>query len=57
MKARELVTFLDEYLDIRTINDESNNGLQVESPKNVEKIGFSVDAWMDVFQKAQNENC
>lgn len=57
MKAHNLVTFLDKYLDIAAITDESNNGLQVESPEDVEKMGFSVDACMDVFQKAQEENC
>ncbi len=57
MDARELVKFLDEYLDISEIEDESNNGLQVEAPGNVQKIGFSVDACMDVFQKAHKEKC
>ncbi len=57
MDAERIVQFLDEYLQIRTVEDESNNGLQVEGPEKVKKIGFSVDACMDVFTKARDGKC
>jgi len=57
MNAQEIVQFLDDYLNIHTIEDESNNGLQVESPEEIEKIGFSVDACIDVFRRAHTEGC
>lgn len=57
MDAQKIVTFLDEYLDTKTIEDDSNNGLQIESCKDVQKIGFAVDACMDVFRIARKEQC
>ncbi len=44
MKSDELVTYLDEYLRVREIEDASQNGLQVEGPTEVRKVAFAVDA-------------
>ena len=43
---RELVTYCDDYLRIREINDWPNalNGLQIENSGSVTKIGAAVDA-------------
>ncbi len=56
--AKEIVEFLDEQLESRSIEDASNNGLQVGNPnKNIEKIGFAVDATLDTFKKAKEKGC
>ncbi|MCX7854709.1 MAG: Nif3-like dinuclear metal center hexameric protein [Anaerolineae bacterium] len=44
METRELITYLDEYLRVREIEDTSQNGLQVEGPAEVRKVAFAVDA-------------
>ncbi len=57
MNIQRIATFLDEYLEIKMIEDDCNNGLQVECSQPIKKTGFAVDACMDVFRKAQNEQC
>ena len=57
MKSHELVSFLDHYLSIESIEDDSNNGLQVEVEGEINTVGFAVDACMDVFRKALSEKC
>lgn len=52
MDLRELVTYLDQYLQVRDFNDRSNNGLQVEGRAEVRRLGFAVDASLDAFQQA-----
>lgn len=53
VKRNELVSFLDDYLRPESVcNDSSNNGLQVEGRADVERIIFSVDASMQLFQAA-----
>lgn len=44
MKRNTLVTYLDDYLAIRDIQDRSNNGLQVEGADEVSRLAFGVDA-------------
>lgn len=55
VKLREIVEFLDDYLKINEIKDDSWNGLQVEGKDEVKKIVFAVDAGMNTFKKAVEE--
>jgi dinuclear metal center YbgI/SA1388 family protein len=52
MKRNELATYLDEYLQIATIQDASNNGLQVEGGQEITHLAFAVDAGLAAFQGA-----
>lgn len=52
MKRDELVKYLDEYLRISEITDESQNGLQVEGAEKVNRICYAVDGCFEAFQKA-----
>ena len=52
MKRDELVAWLDEYLNVNAIKDVSHNGLQVESPDEIRKVAFAVDATIASFEKA-----
>ncbi len=56
MKLEEIVQFLDDFLAVKDWEDKSNNGLQVEGGKDVQKIVFAVDACMDVFVEAKKRN-
>ncbi len=50
-KASSIVSFLDQLLATDEIPDRySSNGLQVEGPEEVEKIGFCVDACQQTFE-------
>ncbi len=53
-KRTEIVKFLDNYLKIAEIQDNSLNGLQVEGKDNVKKIALAVDACQYIFEKAQS---
>ena len=53
MERDELVTYLDTYLQVETIEDSSNNGLQVEGAENVTRLAFAVDAGLAAFQGAR----
>jgi len=44
MHLRELVDYLDHYLDIASFEDRSNNGLQVEGAADVNRVAFCVAA-------------
>jgi dinuclear metal center YbgI/SA1388 family protein len=56
-KLKEIVDFLDALLDVAGIpEDSSNNGLQVEGKDKVNKIIFSVDASLELAEKARNLN-
>lgn len=47
----ELVTFLDETLQVREVPDPyCPNGLQVEGREQVRKVGFAVDACIQTFE-------
>jgi len=52
MELAEIVKFLDEYLQIRNYQDVSNNGLQVEGKREIERVAFAVDACMESFRGA-----
>lgn len=52
MNRRKLVTYLDETLRITEIKDSSQNGLQVEGPKEVAKVAFAVDGCQASFEQA-----
>jgi dinuclear metal center YbgI/SA1388 family protein len=52
MKRDELVAYLDGYLQIETIEDRSNNGLQVEGSEDVERLALAVDAGLAAFEAA-----
>ncbi len=53
MKRDELVSYLDDYLQIKTIQDDSNNGLQVEGAEEVNRLAFAVDAGLAAFAEAR----
>jgi len=57
MKLKDVCEFLDSELKTKDIEDASLNGLQVEGIGDVEKIGFAVDASIEVFNKAKEKNC
>lgn len=52
MTRNELVKWLDKYLFINEVEDRAWNGLQVEGKDEVKKIGFAVDAGIEIFEKA-----
>ena len=52
MNRDELVSYLDDYLDIKEIEDDSQNGLQVEGPDEVTKVAFAVDGCRAAFEQA-----
>jgi len=51
-KLKEIVKFLDQYLETEKFEDGSWNGLQVEGKGEVKKIVFAVDASVDSFKEA-----
>ncbi len=52
VQLTDIISFLDTYLAINTVKDDSWNGLQVEGKTTVSKIMFAVDAGMQTFEKA-----
>ena len=52
MERSELVSYLDDYLRIAAIQDDSQNGLQVEGPQEVTRVAFAVDACLATFEQA-----
>ncbi len=55
MKTKELVSYLDESLRVREIEDTSQNGLQVEGPAEVRRVAFAVDACQAAAERAVAE--
>jgi dinuclear metal center YbgI/SA1388 family protein len=53
MKRDELVSYLDEYLQVKAIEDSSNNGLQVRGADRVTRLAFAVDASLATFEAAR----
>jgi dinuclear metal center YbgI/SA1388 family protein len=47
-----LTAFLDDYLRVNEIEDASQNGIQVEGPKEVTRIAFAVDGCLATFEQA-----
>jgi dinuclear metal center YbgI/SA1388 family protein len=54
MTRDELVSYLDDYLHVKTIADSSNNGLQVEGAAEVTRVALAVDASLAAFEGAAN---
>ena len=57
MKREELITYLNDYLRVKEIEDSSQNGLQVEGPEevtaeNLAKVAFAVDSCQAAFKQA-----
>jgi len=52
VKLKKVTDFLDDYLGIKNIKDESWNGLQFEGKSEINKILFAVDAGIQIFEKA-----
>ncbi len=53
-----IVRYLNKELDVKGIPDDSSrNGLQVKANSDIRKIGFSVDACVEVFEKAKKQGC
>ncbi|MCM8789292.1 MAG: Nif3-like dinuclear metal center hexameric protein [Candidatus Omnitrophica bacterium] len=55
-KLKSIIRFLDRFLDIKNIKDDSWNGLQWEGKPDIKKIMCTVDAGASVFEKAVEEN-
>ena len=55
--AKEIAEFLNKELKITEFEDDANNGLQVENTGKITKIGFSVDACLETFEKAKEAGC
>jgi putative NIF3 family GTP cyclohydrolase 1 type 2 len=56
MNKKELIAYLDEYLQISEFKDDSKNGLQIDNSKDeIKKLGFAVDANTYIFKKAKEE--
>jgi dinuclear metal center YbgI/SA1388 family protein len=53
MKRDELATYLDDYLQVKTIEDSSNNGLQVEGADDVTRLASAVDVSLAAIERAQ----
>lgn len=51
MHRDELVDYLDELLEVKEVEDRSNNGLQVEGAAVVERVAFAVDAGLAAFEE------
>jgi len=54
-KLKDIVKFLDQYLETGKVEDGSWNGLQVEGNAEVKKMVFAVNASIDAFKKAISE--
>ncbi|MFP4142115.1 MAG: Nif3-like dinuclear metal center hexameric protein [Thermoplasmata archaeon] len=52
----EFVEYLDDLLSIDEIKDESENGVQLDSPTKIEKIAFAVDVRKDIVKKSVEED-
>jgi dinuclear metal center YbgI/SA1388 family protein len=56
MKRNELVAYLDTYLRVKEITDNSQNGLQVQGAEDVKKVAVAVDACQQAIDKAVEDN-
>lgn len=55
-KLKDIVNFLNDYLEVDSLEDKSWNGLQIEGSQTVEKIAFCVTAGAEVFNEVLAEN-
>lgn len=56
MNLHKITEFLNSYLEIDAVKDSCWNGLQFEGAEKVWKIVFAVDAAVETFEKAVDEN-
>ena len=54
---KTLTSYLNDYLEIDSIEDGIVNGLQVEGNNKINRIGFAVDACLETFEKAKQAGC
>ncbi len=55
MRREVLTDYLDAFLNVEQIEDQSQNGLQVEGPDEVTKVAFAVDGCQVAFERAVAE--
>lgn len=57
MNKQELISYLDNYLNINWFKESSKNGLQVDSlKKEIKKIWYAVDANTYIFNRAKDQD-
>ena len=52
MLTRDLISYLDAFLEPARFTDGSNNGLQVQGSPEVTRVAFAVDACLASFEAA-----
>ena len=57
MLLKELANYLNTLLDIESIPDNSQNGIQVENRSDIRKIGLAVDTSLASIQQAVDLEC
>lgn len=55
--TQAITRFLNGFLQIRLVDDDSRNGMQVRAKESVSKAGLAVDACMSTFKKACRRDC
>ncbi|WP_424245834.1 dinuclear metal center YbgI/SA1388 family protein [Elusimicrobium posterum] len=55
-KRKEIISFVNEFLNSAAIQDKSANGLQVEGREEIKKIVFGVSANAELFKAAAAHN-
>lgn len=55
-QLKTIISYLDTYLNTHEMKDVSWNGLQFEGTPEVKKIGFAVDAGVETFIKAAEQD-
>jgi len=56
MNIKELLTYLDAYLQINAFVDNSQNGLQVQGREEIHRVAAAVDACQETIDAAANAN-
>ncbi len=56
-KLNAVVRLLNKEVKIKSIEDNSRNGLQVRASKSIGKVGLATDACMDSFKAAKRLGC
>jgi len=57
MELKDLVDYLDRYLETSAFSDASANGLQVEGSGPVKRVGLAVDACLASILQAAEKRC
>jgi dinuclear metal center YbgI/SA1388 family protein len=57
MELKDLVAYLDQYLETSSFSDSAANGLQVEGSGGVGRIGLAVDASLETVLMAAEGGC